>query len=388
MNVQEMHLAVQQGVDKINSLQADMLLSEEIDMELNKSLTRFINTKYNKNNLYRQGFEESQKRIDDLRSLIREFAGPVTYKDQVNSDTFVDTFNLPADYRFLVSQQSDVIYRKDCKKIKWTLEMPDTELLYPFITVSLSDFILNSNSSIPQQLYLVEDSANLTTSASAIVWTNISNLSYPGDISALIESMTNTDQGAIGPGFTIYWEQYGVHNYPGQFIIVINTDTYNWYNWDLSTGLPMTELITYDNTSTEINSTNATAPITFFLDEKRITTHHKNSIVKDTVNNSFVQHDDIFTLLGDPFNKTKRTDPLTTIRGNSIDIYTNDIFIIDAVKITYIRNPRNISLSLGIDCELPDHTHQEVVDMTVSSILEGISDPRYKSHQLEVSKNE
>jgi len=43
---------------------------------------------------------------------------------------------------------------------------------------------------------------------------------------------------------------------------------------------------------------------------------------------------------------------------------------------------------LGIDCELPEHCHQEIVDMTVSSILEGIGDPRYKSHQLEVSKNE
>ena len=30
MNVQQMHLAVQQGVDKINSLQADTLLREEI----------------------------------------------------------------------------------------------------------------------------------------------------------------------------------------------------------------------------------------------------------------------------------------------------------------------------------------------------------------------
>ena len=31
MNVQEMHLAIQQGVDKINSLQADLLLPQEID---------------------------------------------------------------------------------------------------------------------------------------------------------------------------------------------------------------------------------------------------------------------------------------------------------------------------------------------------------------------
>ena len=68
--------------------------------------------------------------------------------------------------------------------------------------------------------------------------------------------------------------------------------------------------------------------------------------------------------------------------------YTNDIFIIDSVKITYIRNPRNISLSLGIDCELPEHTHREIVDSAVSSILEGTSDPRYKSHQSEISKNE
>ena len=54
----------------------------------------------------------------------------------------------------------------------------------------------------------------------------------------------------------------------------------------------------------------------------------------------------------------------------------------------YIRKPKEISLSLGASCELPIHCHQEIVDMTVSSILEGISDPRYKSHQLEVSKNE
>ena len=62
-----MHLAVQQGVDKINSLQADMLLPEEIDIELNKSMFKFINTKYGRNNIYRKGFEQSQKRIDDLK---------------------------------------------------------------------------------------------------------------------------------------------------------------------------------------------------------------------------------------------------------------------------------------------------------------------------------
>ena len=118
---------------------------------------------------------------------------------------------------------------------------------------------------------------------------------------------------------------------------------------------------------------------------KRVAT---NAVERQPAINRFSQQDDIFKLLQDPFNTTKHTDPLTTIRGNNIDVYTNDIFIIDAVKITYIRNPKKISLSLGIDCELPEHTHQTVVDMTVSSILEGISDPRYKTHEAEVGKNE
>ena len=42
MTVNEMHIAIQQGVDKINSLQADMLLPEEIDIEINKSQMKFI----------------------------------------------------------------------------------------------------------------------------------------------------------------------------------------------------------------------------------------------------------------------------------------------------------------------------------------------------------
>jgi hypothetical protein len=43
---------------------------------------------------------------------------------------------------------------------------------------------------------------------------------------------------------------------------------------------------------------------------------------------------------------------------------------------------------LGVNCELPEHTHQEIVAMTVASILEAISDPRYQSASVEVTKNE
>ena len=123
MNVTEMHIAIQQGVDKINSLQADSLLSEEIDIELNKNMFRFINTKYGRNNMYRKGFEESQKRIDDLRTLVREYEAPVSFKEQLKTKIFVDTFQLPTDYMYLVNQQSR-LWINNCQFIDYSLVNP------------------------------------------------------------------------------------------------------------------------------------------------------------------------------------------------------------------------------------------------------------------------
>jgi len=47
-----------------------------------------------------------------------------------------------------------------------------------------------------------------------------------------------------------------------------------------------------------------------------------------------------------------------------------------------------MSNALGVGCELAPHTHQEIVEMTVQSILEAISDPRYNSQSREVLESE
>jgi hypothetical protein len=70
------------------------------------------------------------------------------------------------------------------------------------------------------------------------------------------------------------------------------------------------------------------------------------------------------------------------------DRYNNDIFIVERVKITYIRRPRIISISLGYDCELAEHTHREIIALAASSILEGTTNPRVQSHNIEESKRE
>ena len=134
MNITEMHVAVQQGVDKINSLQADSLLPQEIDIELNKSIMRFVNLKYGKNNMYRKGFEESQKRIDDLRSLLTTHEEFLYFKERrflgnsklinhhLKSPTkaidtlYIDKFKLPSNYLYHINSYCNVISSPVCKK--------------------------------------------------------------------------------------------------------------------------------------------------------------------------------------------------------------------------------------------------------------------------------
>lgn len=400
MTVNEMHLAVQQGVDKINSLQADLLLPEEIDIELNKNMFKFINLKYGKNNKYGKGFEESQKRVDDLRFLLTEAVLLATFKEQLSNKFYIDTVELPNDYMYLINHISKVLIN-NCNPIAFTLASVDESLSY--FTFDL-DFALKGNTGFINSLVMRTDVDDLTTAnyLNQTIWELPTGLQFPQDIEVFRLSLIDPDN-IIAPGISIFWEQYGTLNLPGQFIVKVDTNTYPQFNWDASvtntytsTNL-ITSLVAVD-TLNQID-TAVLDPITGLeenlvveglyeadiFDDSRIATQSTGSLKSQ---NKFVQQDDIFTLLNDPFNTTKHTKPLSTIRANNIDVYTNDIFITESVKILYIREPAQISLSLGTDCELPNHTHQEIVDMTVSGILEGISDPRYRSHNAEVGKNE
>ena len=108
MTINEMHNSVMQGVDKINAQVADTILSNEIDRELNKAIQRFVNTRFQQNNRYGQGFEESQKRRDDLRSLVTETVYNTDFKEEVRGSThpngalYADSFALPNNYMYMI----------------------------------------------------------------------------------------------------------------------------------------------------------------------------------------------------------------------------------------------------------------------------------------------
>ena len=376
-----MHISLRQTVDRINSQRADQLLSEEIDLELNRAMQRFINQRYGKNNVYQEGFEESQKRIDELRTLLVEYESGVTFKEILKPDSiFVDQFQLPANYMYLVNQRSK-IFVDNCRTIYYNL-IANQDINY--FTFTFDDFMVNGNEFISS--IGMEDG---TVTPSLIpVWTASTDLmtsgytpgAYPQYINEVRADLLNNPQ----PGFEIYWESYGPLSIPNNFIVIVDIDgTGGFFNWDASNG-NTTPLVSIDT----LNNPVASVSPRFEDRSNNLVRVPDGNFTEDTVLNKFSQQDDIFRLLDDPFNSTTHTSPLTTIRGGFIDIYTNAIFITSSIKITYLRKPQPINLSLGYNCELPDHTHEEVIAMAASSILEESSDPRYKTQMGEAMNRE
>lgn len=392
MNISEMHIAVSQGVDKIHSFQADVLLREEIDLEINKNIQRFIEQRFNpRANKYQQGFEQSQKRIDDLRTLLVEHTAAVAFKEAILDGKFyVDTFRFPTNYMHLIRQNSH-LYIDRCKPIASSLV---TQGILNYVILSPEDLTgTNAAGTISYADELVYKPKGLSNSESVSVinGTIPTPTSFPntGFLAAFLTATNNVGSPAnLTTGFTIYWETYENIEAAGSFILIVD---------------PLVHAVHLDGSSgTDVSAVQARFPGAAFISAPSVTKNlgssdamhvrkpvaNLNQLQKRVVANKFIQHDDIYTLLNDPFNTTKADAPLTTIRNNEIEIYSNDIFLIDKIKILYLRKPTKVSLTLGQSCDLPEHTHQEIVDMTVSTILGNISDPRYQIAAAEKLQSE
>lgn len=96
----------------------------------------------------------------------------------------------------------------------------------------------------------------------------------------------------------------------------------------------------------------------------------------------------------DPFWKPISDEPLYFITGNQIIYETNGSFSVDSTKLTYIKNP--IHMRLGTEYTNPTtdisweitniYVIHQIINRTVSMMLENIESPRYQTNLNEYNK--
>lgn len=80
--------------------------------------------------------------------------------------------------------------------------------------------------------------------------------------------------------------------------------------------------------------------------------------------------------------------PLRLVYQDTIELITDGNYTIPYYYIRYLRKPTEVDVTVGTDCDLPEHTHDEIITIATSMVLENIEQPRYESHSNELNKIE
>lgn len=225
-----MHIGFQIGVDKVSSLNYPGFEPEEVDFLLNQAQDRFVKTRYGRNNIYRKGFEETQKRTDDIRTIV---------KNAILTPTPSISSNKPFGY---------------------------------YVTLPSS----------------------------------------PTDL---------------------YW-------------FAVNEEA---------------DVLVADCNGNQVTNRVKVIPIT---------------------------HDEYNRIIKDPFNKPDEENVLRLANEGQFELLGSSSFQIVTYYLRYLRSPARIDLVNLVDCELPEHTHQEVVDLACGIALEGIESRRFQTNTIETQKQE
>lgn len=94
------------------------LNSDTIFSFINEAIDKFYKTRYSGINSKQEGFEQSQKRIDDLRTLIKT----VEYRDDINSSNNEYSIDLPKDYTLMLGDTVSIQPTDDCNNPCWPLD--------------------------------------------------------------------------------------------------------------------------------------------------------------------------------------------------------------------------------------------------------------------------
>ncbi len=365
-----MHIAVNLGVQKIASFQVNNFLSEEVDHELNIAMDRFIKQRYNPmSNRFRKGFEQSQKRIDDLRHLVVN-SNLATFSNGnaelgENALYFSDRAALPNDYMFLVSLRAQIL--DACRPTTFIFQ-PGQDDVMKFQRIDLTP---------PVTGYVL-------TQINIVLFDN-SDLVANNTVGLTKDNLLDPSTYSFGCEPVISIEQFNT-SIVEQTPTADGNELYLKIDPELYPGTLATTLVwTHPTDGTTVESV---------MDEAINQVVTRRSLPQEATRTvriskgKYSQLDDIYTLLDDPFNTTKSTGPLYTIEENFLDIYSNNEFVTTEVRLKYIRRPERMTRSLGVGCELPEHTHQEIVEMAIKSILEGVQDSRYQSQSVEVTESE
>ena len=298
MTIEQMHSAVKLGLDKSEGLTYAAFEPEEIDHWLNEAIDRFIKTRYSGVNVKRESFEQSQKRTEDLKNLVKEIVltpavSPATEADGIYTLSFkpnsyrIQAVNMPADYLLFLNDEVAISFNNEVTGAATTLRTYPTDCTSDSYSAKVNDpygeHRLHLGTARPLRIFSSKGVELVTDGQYTITSYFLKYLRKPSRVNYTLTGSQTSATSNIVDGI--------------QYMVSVDQVTYNSVLYDVG---------------------------------------------------------EVFTgVLG-----------VTTFTG------------------------AGTATAQLANCDLPEHTHREIVLLTVKILTENIESPRYQTESIEITQNE
>ncbi len=119
MNIAEWHISFKQGMDKFDSLNYPNLEPEQIDLLFNQAIGMFVKQRYGYNNSKKESFEETQKRTEDLKTLVKTSVIVPLTNNVNNIDLNSNFIDIPIDHWITIFEKANITYL-NCNSVSTT----------------------------------------------------------------------------------------------------------------------------------------------------------------------------------------------------------------------------------------------------------------------------
>jgi hypothetical protein len=337
MTISEAHIAFKLELDKTSSLELPAYESEEIDFWLNNAQRKFVKTRYSGINVKGESFEQSQKRIDDLRTLVVQAELSVTDSSFRDNTFIADLTTLTKPYWFALSEEVKIAFLSLSNPL--TAVTPSATVDTEWYKVLDGDFQYYTSYLYEGEKYLgsvIDNEAYTANGDAKLVLLDTS-----------IEPVKETNANTFTQLLQNPYSEHILHYEKASPLRLFLGDT--------------VELITdgnYDVLSYYLR----------YLKKPRIIT---SLTTAKTVGQALLNYDYIVSV--------------DTVTYKTVIYQIDDIIV--GLNDGAIISGSGTATVYG-SFELPEHTHDEIVRLAVNMALENIEQPRYQSQSNEVATME
>lgn len=337
MTTQEMHIEIDLLLQKVNSQSTKNILPQEKDWFLNNEVIKYIQSKVNPDSNVKQlGFEDTAKRVEDIKDLIRTDNRPIQTNNR--GEKYI-TF--PSDYFAYI--RFDSLMYKDC--INTIASIPVNQYKSTFrITVS-NTTITTYNIDVNIEGTLI-NLFTLTDLPSGYLVNAEFNKQKFLLIKALKILLPKKVKEILSPNTELYWEKEGT--------------SYNASCFTVVSDIAITSIVVTANTN--VSTFSVTSSILNITPIEKLPLKAKIRVVDDEY---------LTDIENSSLSKSRANSPVSVIQENTLKLSSLSDAIYGSINITYICMPNIIDLLLDSDLNTSDKVAKEVVGNTIRT-LKGI----------------